>query len=119
LKDPLTNIKEEENSQFVSFSKKKEEVFIKKEEDQSGNEYMGLFDIIMKELSDIPNGIREKVSTLNSELFNSDLKKIKRRSNKKKAKLSFEEQINKLNVCTFNCNTRNLKFDLDKGSILY
>jgi len=97
----LPNIKEEESNALNNSSKE-------------NGQYKGLFDIIMKELSDIPNEIRDKVSDINIKIFDDKLVKIKKRK-RKKAKLSFEQQINKLNVCTYNCNFQSLKFDLTKG----
>lgn len=108
----LPNIEEERATEAPSFSKPQ-----KFERAQTIDEdYMGLFDILMKELSDVPGGIQEKVSKVTVETFKNDLIKITRRSNKKKIKLSFKEQISKLNVCTYNCDPDQIQFDLEKGS---
>lgn len=111
----LPNIEEERATEAPSFSKPQ-----KFERAQTIDEdYMGLFDILMKELSDVPGGIQEKVSKVTVETFKNDLIKITRRSNKKKIKLSFKEQISKLNVCTYNCDPDQIQFDLEKGSGWY
>ena len=131
----LPNIKEENTSLNVSSKKqpvkkklskpkiksKPEKKNLKRKPKESNiktesSNYIGLFDIIMKELSDIPNGIREKVSKIDIKIFDDKLVKIRKRKKSKKSKLSFEQQIKKLNVCTYNCCEQELKFDLNKGS---
>lgn len=82
-------------------------------EPKSEENYLGLFDILMKELSDLPKGIKERLSRVDSEIFEDKLVRIKRK--KDPQKLSFEQQIKKLSACTYNCNQQELRFDLEKG----
>lgn len=85
------------------------------EELPGAEEYLGIFDILMKELSDVPNGIKEKLGELGPEMFEDKLVKIKKKRDRKK--LSFEQQIKKLNVCTYNCAEQGLWFDLGRGEV--
>ena len=126
----LANIKEEEHkssrcsSKGVSrreSGKKNEKPLnapleeLKEEETRSeeNNEYLGLFDIIMKELADFPKSVQEKIRFSPENLFEIKLKEIRKRAvkgkGKGKRKRVEKKAQQKINVCTFNCHLHSLQ----------
>ena len=124
-KNRLSNIREEENLSELEKSNIEEfyeqnqdyrtELNYDNFDDDSKEEYMGLFDIIMKELSDFPKNIKEKIKLNKETLFEDSLEKIKKRK-RKRSKISMEEHERKLNVCTYHCNSTDTEFDLNKSN---